>query len=137
MMAFRALSLVILILAVYPIAVSLQVLVDTLWGNAEFIRIFLYESKRRLLLQVLNDSLSAGMLSAVWFALIATLYFVAQSLVSRAGHFARARLIPWLVVLLSMLVVVVIHFSLIVSLQYIVSCMLFALWIGLMQWRQQ
>jgi hypothetical protein len=78
-MSFRsAVSLLILMLLVYPLALAVQAGTDSMIGDGAFFDALLHGRKRVLALQVLDDALAALPIIAALFAALFVLAFCAR-----------------------------------------------------------
>ena len=74
----------ILLIAVYPLALALAILIDAAFGDLRFFDLFVHESRRRLLTLVLQDWVQAGF----WILPLTVLGFLLVKAFPREGGFA-------------------------------------------------
>lgn len=92
---FYYFSAALSVFLIYPLAVSLVILTDTVFGDAEFLRYFLFESKKGTLLILLNDWLHAlPWCAAVWAAVLLS-----------TSHYPNFRVNTFLIVLATLLLI--------------------------------
>lgn len=120
-MVLRILTLIVCIVAIYPTAVVVQIGLDWFRGDAEFMRLLLFDSRRRLLLQLLSDWKAAAPLCAAAFG-GALIFYHGARLTGLLMPF-----LPWLVLGGSLLVLVLLGVAQMIVLVYAAACLWFAI----------
>ena len=86
----RAILHLSLAIALYPAAIILVIATDTLAGDSEFLRLFLYESKRDALNIILHDWLHALPLTLALWLVVRGLAFYTNALIANSLIFIIA-----------------------------------------------